>query len=82
MYTPTYKYTFLDFLDDTFPHPPEAKARGVRRGQRMSSLLEIHKTALARCAQQHKLDPYYDDQLIPAFLTFIGTHWDDPAANA
>lgn len=70
------EYTFADFLDQCFPHPPECAQLGIRRGQRMANLLQEQKPYLFKQARNAGVDPFYDDAKIPNFLAYIGTHWD------
>lgn len=70
------EYTFTDYLDQCFPHPPECTQLGIRRGQRMADMLRESKPYLHRQAQNADVSPFYDDAKIPAFLAYVGTRWD------
>lgn len=63
--------TFDQFLTETLGHDTP----GVRRGQAlMNRLREVHSGLYH--AVPWDLDPYYDDNLIPAFLQWLQDRWD------
>ena len=70
------KYTFANYLDQCFPHPPEMKQLGIRRGQNMAHVLQENKPYLLEQARKAGVDPFYNDAKIPEFLAYVGTRWD------
>lgn len=69
-------YTLEDFINQTYPHPPEMQQLGIRRGQHMANVLQENKPYLLKQARNAGVDPFYDDAKIPEFLAYIGTRWE------
>lgn len=49
-----------------------------RLGQHHFNVLyDVHPDLAIRVRQDTEFDPFYDDEKLGAFLTFVGDHWDD-----
>jgi hypothetical protein len=65
-------YTFEEYLavaKTTTKHP------SLRKGQAYYNALHSMHPVLARQICGGDLDPYHDDNLIPAFLSYVEAHW-------
>lgn len=62
-------------LSDLADHAP---SRGQRKGQYASNLFHHCRPDLAILIAGTDVDPFYQDERLPAFYAWVKEHWDDP----
>lgn len=68
-FTEWYKYAVSEY-------PPEGSVPCYRWGQHLFNYLSAHDSALANSVPQD-IDPFYNDENIPSFLSWVCGHWYD-----
>lgn len=65
--------TFGEYVTRFASHP----IAGLREGQRAFNLLVVMHPTLAEKVRGSMIDPFYQDERLPAFFEFVAAEWDE-----
>jgi hypothetical protein len=69
--------TFDDYMQEVLTRRQTGLGQGQRAGQFYFNVLWDVKPRLSNRVRGTLFDPFFNDEKIPDFLTFVGRHWDD-----